>query len=119
MERRFTALRLIATLMKVVGVLVFLLGVLAFCGLSAGGLTGAFGPALDQMPRMPGIALAGPLAGMAVLTSALVQGLLLYAAGEGIYLLLAIEENTRATAQGRPAVPQAAGPREGLTPPEA
>lgn len=113
MERRFTALRLIATLMKVVGVLVFLLGVLAFCGLSAGGLMRAFGPALDQMPRMPGIALGGPLAGIFVLISALVQGLFLYAAGEGIYLLLAVEENTRASAQDRQAATPVAGPQEG------
>lgn len=93
MERRFTALRVVGTVIKILAWIGLLFGVVAavlalIAGFTMGGQEGLLG--LD---------IAGPLAAIAafivLLILAIFYFLLLYAAGEAIYMFLAIEENTR------------------------
>jgi hypothetical protein len=93
MERRFTALRIVGTIFKIVAWIALLFGVLGgilalIAGFTMGGTEGLLG--LD---------IAGPLAAVAaflvLLIAAVVNFLLLYAAGEAVFMFLAIEENTR------------------------
>ncbi len=127
MERRYAALRVVGTIYKTLGILAGLLAVLAVLGIFAGVMLGGrvFGD-LPLDPRLPFLRGLGPnlvgglLFGIAGLLYGGFIALTLYAAGEGIYLLLALEENTRATAsllriRGAAAAP-APAPRE--APPE-
>ena len=96
MNKRFTALRVIATVLKIlawlmliggiVGAVLFLIGSFLFQGGS-----GFVGPDVG-----------GPLAGIAMfavtLIAATLNFLLFYAGAEFIYLFLSMEENTRRTA---------------------
>jgi hypothetical protein len=102
-EKRYGALRVIATIYKIIGVIVALITVLAalgICGISAMG-----GAAANQFGSQTGISgLAGGIVGGLLLAVvAIIYGggitLTLYAMGEGISLLIALEENTRVTAQ--------------------
>lgn len=105
MERRYPALRIIGTIYKILGGvagLITIVVVLALCASSVVG--GAALPALGrQVGRDMAFAglLSGLLGGLLLSAFALIYGggiaLTLYALGEGIYLLLALEENTRAT----------------------
>ena len=102
MEKKYSALRIIGMIYKVAGVIIAAITVLVVMGSLVSPFLGM------PMGRMPGGA-GDFLPGLAILASlffsllALVYGgvmaLTLYALGEGIYLLLALEENTRATAQ--------------------
>jgi len=96
MGRQFTALRVIGTIFKVFAWLALILGVLAAIGV----LVASF--ALETPINIPGVGMGGPLAGIAVffvaLLASIIYFLLLYAIGEAIYLILAIEENTRRSA---------------------
>jgi len=96
MDRRFMALRVVATVLKVLAWLVLLLGFLG----AIGALLGAF--LLNSQADLLGVDMGGPLAGIALFVTllivAILQFLLLYAGGEFIYLLLSVEENTRRTA---------------------
>jgi hypothetical protein len=109
MEKRFTALRILGTIYKILGIIVGLLTVLGLIAICAGGALGA--GSLRTLSRAQGLGLplggvlgtslgsGAALAGMGavLLVYGLVAALTLYALGEGIYLLLAVEENTRAT----------------------
>ncbi len=98
MEKRFNVLRIIATIYKVIGVLIAVLGVLAFLGICAAGLLGSSNRSFDSPFGAAGV--VGALAsGIVFLIAGALYALILYGAGEGIYLLLALEENTRQTAQ--------------------
>lgn len=96
MEKKFTALRVIGTVFKILAWITLLLGILgAVLSLVAGfTMTGQDG--------LLGLNLAGPVAAIAtfiaVLIVAIFNFLSLYSIGEAIYLALAIEENTRRTA---------------------
>jgi len=105
MEKKYTALRTIGNIYKILGIIVgaitlllalfvcggSLLGGTLMDGLSQGlGDTGGFG--------FFGGLFGGLLMGLFVIIYGGGLGITLYAAGEGIYLLLALEENTRATA---------------------
>jgi len=96
MGRQFTALRVIGTIFKVLAWLALILGVLAAIGVLVASFT------LEDQITIPGLGMAGPLTGIAVFFVALLVSiiyfLLLYAVGETIYLVLAIEENTRRSA---------------------
>jgi uncharacterized membrane protein len=106
MERRYHALRTIGNIYRVLGYIVLVLTVLAviaICGLSVLG-----GSAINSITQQysgytNGSGLVGGLFG-GVIASILViiygglVGLSLIAFGEGIYLLIAVEENTRKTA---------------------
>ncbi|MEZ4862328.1 MAG: hypothetical protein R3C14_13515 [Caldilineaceae bacterium] len=98
--KRFGVLRLVGTLMKVVAWIVLIVAILLAIGL---GLSGSMLPQLlgDNMP--PQLAPftqagAGIMAGIVLLIAGFIYFLLLYAAGEGLHLQLAVEENTRLTA---------------------
>jgi hypothetical protein len=96
MSRQFTALRVVGTIMKVLGWLWLIVGVLAAIGVLI------FGFALTDQFGLPGLDVGGPVAGIGGFVAALLAGiinfLLFYATGEAVYLFLCIEENTRRTA---------------------
>jgi len=93
MERRFTALRIIGTVFKILAWISLLVGVLAAI------LALIAGFAMTGQDLLLGLDIAGPLAAVAsfivILIVAIFYFLLLYAGGEAIYMFLAIEENTR------------------------
>ncbi len=100
MQKRFTALRLIGTIYKVLGAIVALLTLLVFLSLCALPFTlGARGALRPGPAFVPAVGPAESLAvGLAALLYGGVTALTLFGLGEGVDLLLAIEENTRATA---------------------
>jgi len=98
MEKRFTVLRIIASLYKIIAWVVLALGVL-------GAVAAVVFPAVltslaeEQFGAlMLGSVMGGVLAAIAVLIVAVVHFLVFYAVGELLYLALAVEENTRETA---------------------
>jgi hypothetical protein len=96
MDRRFTALRIIGTVFKVLAWIVLISGLLGAIGMLVLGFTftGQEGPL--------GLNLGGPLAGVGLFVASLILAsfgfLTLYAVGESVYVFLSIEENTRRTA---------------------
>jgi hypothetical protein len=96
MDRRFVALRVIGTVFKVLAWLTLIFGLLGAIGALLVGFT------MGGQEGLLGLDLGGPLAGIAAfivaVILAIVNFLLLYAAGEAVYAFLAIEENTRRTA---------------------
>ena len=105
MEKKFKILRFIGGVYKVLGIVtavVTVLGALAIC------LTSILGGAMmDQLQNQFGdigpVGLMGGAAGGAIIGGLLlvwgaIVALLLLAIGEGICLLLGLEENTRTTA---------------------
>jgi ABC-type Fe3+ transport system permease subunit len=107
MEKRYRVLRFIATIYKILGVIVAILTVLAIIGIIVAFFVPGVG--FESFPRqMGGRFMAGPIVQTAVGTAvaavlALIYGwvlaFLLYGFGEAIYLLIALEENTRLTAR--------------------
>jgi hypothetical protein len=95
-DRRFTALRVIGTVFKILAWITLILGLLGAIGMLIVGFTlsGPEGPL--------GLNLGGPLAGIAMffvtLIVTIVSFLTLYAVGESVYLFLSIEESTRRSA---------------------
>jgi hypothetical protein len=93
MDRQFTALRVIGTVLKILAWIALILGVLGALAALVAGFT------LTSQQELLGLDLGGPLAGVAaflvLLIIAILYFLLLYAAGESIYLFLSIEESTR------------------------
>jgi len=106
MEKRYAALRIIGTIYKVLGGITGALTLLAAVGICATSILG--GAALDSFGREFGgdTGLLGLFSGFfgGLITSLVVilyggvLAITLYAFGEGVYLLLALEENTRTTA---------------------
>lgn len=96
MDRRFTALRIIGTVFKILAWISLIFGILGAIGMLILGFT------LSGMEGPLGLDLGGPLAGLAMflvtLIIAAVSFLALYAVGESVYLLLSMEENTRRAA---------------------
>jgi hypothetical protein len=96
MDRRFTALRVIGTVFKVLAWFSLILGVLGSVGMLVLGFT------LGSQEGFLGVSVGGPLAGIAMfvvgLLIAIISFLSLYAIGESIYLLLAMEDSTRRSA---------------------
>jgi hypothetical protein len=95
-DRRFTALRVIGTIFKILAWTSLIFGLLAAVAVLILSLVlGA-----EQGPL--GLDLGGPLAGIAVFVvtaiSTVIGFLTLYAIGESVYLFLSIEENTRRSA---------------------
>ncbi len=102
MEKRYGALRIIGTIYKVMGVIVLILTVagivLSFLGALAVGSLSGYGYGSPYTTALP-TGLIGAVIGAGI--SLIVGGgmaLTLFAVGEAIYLLIALEENTRATA---------------------
>lgn len=104
MKQKFTVLRIIGNIYKVLAWIVLVLGILAALAVLAAGVWGEARVARPYgiFPR-PYAPLMGITEGFIVaLGIALGAGfyfLLLYAISEAIYLALAIEENTRETAR--------------------
>lgn len=104
LEKKFTVLRVIGTIYKVLAWIVLILGILAALAILAAGIWGEarlvrpYG--IIPRPYAPLMSIAGGLFGaLGIAVGAVFYFLFLYAAGEAIFLILAIEENTRATAQ--------------------
>ena len=114
-EKRYHALRVIATIYKVVGVILGVLVVLAVLGICLNLVLGTGDLALFESGRprsWPGLfpwwswhsslamprALGGVIMAVFVLVGGGLNALTFYGLGELITLLLALEENTRATA---------------------
>lgn len=87
MEKRFQSLRIIATLFKILAIIIVIAAVIAFAA-------GVVSFAINH--RGLGLSRLGLLSGINFLIGGLISGLFFYGFGELIYLLLAIEENTRA-----------------------
>jgi len=103
MEKRFRSLHVIGTVFKVLAwiSLVFgILGGLLMCVASITGLAGGMEYRGGMMPTIPGWGglFGGLLGGFLMVAGAVLNFLFLYAAGDAIYLALAIEENTREAA---------------------
>ena len=105
MERRFKILRLVGTISKIKAWVILILGLLASVGSLLVSIFG--GEVLRRVippeqipggPRLYGVA-GGLIVFVVSLVISAVYFLLCYAVGEAIHLFLAIEENTRLTAQ--------------------
>ncbi|MBN1259722.1 MAG: hypothetical protein JXB35_03490 [Anaerolineae bacterium] len=100
MEKRYGVLRFIATLWKILAWIVLVLGILGAIASLIGGIAGGLDARTMRDLGIPGF-VSGTLIGVMVFVVALVgavlQFLVLYAAGEVVSVFLAIEENTRAT----------------------
>ena len=96
MEKRFQSLRVIATLFKILAVVIVIAAIIA-------AVVGVVSFAMSH--RGMGLVRLGLFSGINFLIGGLIGGLFFYGFGELFYVLLAIEENTRA---GRlpPAPPQ-------------
>ena len=96
MDRRFTALRVIGTVFKILAWISLILGVITAIGMLIVGVT------LSGQEGLLGLELGSSLAGIALFVVLLIIAvfgfLTLYAIGESVYLFLSIEENTRRTA---------------------
>jgi uncharacterized membrane protein len=102
MQRRYRALRVIGTIYKILGVAVGVLTIVAVVGFCGFGLLG--GQMLQNAAGSDSAAGVGDaLSALVFAAIALVYGaamsVSLYAVGEGIYLALGVEENTRETAR--------------------
>lgn len=102
MARKFKVLRFVGTLWKVFAWFVLIVGILTAFGvlgtsILGGGSMSRLMPNQGQMPWAPWAfgALGGIVGFVATFVVSLLQFIVMYAVGELIYLLLAIEENTR------------------------
>ena len=100
MERKFRVLRFVASLYKAIAWIVLVLGIVGALGtivvFAVGG--GAISQDLGVFEGVLTGIVGGVLAGLAMLVFAVIQFIMLYAVGEGIFLFLALEQNTRETA---------------------
>lgn len=101
MEKRYGALRTIGTIYKVLGIIagiLTLVGLVSFCAFSVLGGSALGSLARDFNPTLS-TALGALGGGLLILLYGGGAAVTLYAFGEGIFLLIALEENTRATAR--------------------
>jgi hypothetical protein len=96
MGRRFTALRAVGTMFKVLAWITLVLGLLLAALALVLGLT--VGIPLGSLQIQSGAELIGIAASLLILIAAVLFFLMLYATGELVYAFLSIEENTRRTA---------------------
>jgi len=103
MENKFRVLRIIGTLWKILAWIALIGGILLAIGVLLIGILGSGGIILRQFGQdpslMPGaVGVVSGIAGFIIsVIISIIYFLMLYAVGELIYLLLAIEENTRQT----------------------
>jgi hypothetical protein len=117
MEKRYRALRIISMLYKIAGAIVLVFAILSAVGVCLALVLG--GAALQEFGRdfnnirgmgLMSSLLGGILAGLAMLIGGGLWGLLLFAIGEGVEIIIAVEENTRTTAMYLAAQSRSAGP---------
>jgi hypothetical protein len=102
MEKRYRALRTIATIFKILGWIILIVGILSACGISGAIAVGGASVPLMEAPGQRG-GSATPLiaiitavtAFIGILVTVGLYALVLIAASEGIYVFLDIEQNTR------------------------
>ena len=106
MEKRYKILRLIGSVYKVIGIVagvITIIGAIGSCAFSAIGgsamdsLLNSYGNSYGASGLFSGV-LSGFLLGGMILLYGGITAISLYALGEGIYLFIDLEENTRATA---------------------
>jgi hypothetical protein len=104
MEKKFNALRTIGAIFKILGVIAGIITLLIVIGICATSILG--GAAIDSLSRELGNSgasgiFSGVLGGLLASIFVIINGggltLTFFAMGEGIYVLLSLEENTRAT----------------------
>ena len=107
MKKQYGALRVVGTVYKILGILaavVTLLAAIGICVFSVlgGAAMGSLGEEFGRDTALGGI-LGSTVGGLLIIVPTILYGgataVTLYALGEGIYLLLALEENTRLTAR--------------------
>lgn len=107
MEKRYRALRIVGTLYKILGGIVLVVAIVSAIGICLAGILGGqaladfnrdFGTGLNTVGAFGGV-VGGIVSGLAFLIGGGIGGLTLFATGEAIYLLIDIEENTRASRQ--------------------
>jgi len=103
MEKRFGVLRIIGTLWKVLAWIELIVGTLSAFGVLLMGILGSgsfllqfLGERANVIPGAMGL-VSSIVAFIALLVGTIVYFLVLYAVGELMFLMLAIEENTRGT----------------------
>ena len=112
MEKRYSALRTIGTIFKILGVLIAIFAVLSALGVCATLVVG--GASLPRESAGGLGAVGGTVAGIIIsvldVLIGIIWAVMLFAFGDFIYVLLSIEENTRATSAmlRAPAAPPAA-----------
>ncbi|RJQ53175.1 MAG: hypothetical protein C4521_07850 [Actinobacteria bacterium] len=124
MEHRYRALRIIAWLYKILGIIIAIVTIIASMGICVSGIIGGAASTDSSLGLPSDFSSAGPLAGIFLGFGALIYGALialgLYGFGELIMVMLAIEENTRGTyasLAGAPSMPSPAYAREVSPPP--
>ena len=117
MKKRFAVLRVIGTIWKVLAWIELILGLISsvlilLVGIFGGGILRRFAEQYGGMPLDARVfGLTGGIVGfIASLVATIIYFLMIYAVGELIYLLLAIEENTRLTTERVQGAQQQAAP---------
>lgn len=118
METKFRALRILGTLWKVFAWMALVGGILTAILILLAGILGTGEVILREFGQDPNVmaGLAGAVSGIigfgVAVVGALIYFLVLYATGELIFLLLAIEDNTRSLrhSRERPSRPEASPP---------
>jgi hypothetical protein len=108
MEKHFKVLRFIGSVYKIVGIIIAaitILSALGICGVSILGGTASetILQSLNPNGGSQGLGIVGGLVGGIVISLIIIIGggiyaISIYALGEAVYLLIALEENTRRTA---------------------
>ena len=104
MEKKFRVLRLIGTIWKILAWVALIVGVLVSIGMLltsvlGGGIMGQLGQQAGGMPSWAFGVMGGIVGFIVSLMLTVIYFLTMYAVGELIYLLIAVEENTRLAAQ--------------------
>ncbi len=100
MNKKYRALRFIATLFKILAWIVLVGGILSAIGALVAGLMGSSGGMWQQFGMQPAVsgAVVGIVSFLVVLITTIIDALALFAAADYIVLFMDIEANTRATA---------------------
>jgi hypothetical protein len=105
MVKKFKALRIVGTIYKIIGAIILVFTVIGAAGSCLSGILGGalFSGLADQLGSFTnsgsgGMAAGGIIIGLGILLWGFIAGITTFALGEGVYLLIDIEENTRAAA---------------------
>jgi hypothetical protein len=105
MEKRYRALRTIATIFKILGWVILVLGILSACGTAAaimfgvGTVPGMMGPDVGGGEGFVWVLIGSIVGFIAMVVTMGLYALILIAAAEAINVFLDIEENTREMAR--------------------
>lgn len=100
MEKKFKILRLIGSIYKILGIIAAVLTIVGSLGICVTSVAGsAFMETFeDQLGTLISGTVAGIIAAGVTLLYGAIMALMLYGLGEGMFLLISLEENTRKTA---------------------